>query len=176
MSAWEAAGKSDDWYTPKYIFDALGCTFDLDVAAPMDGPRHVPAKDYLWRLGLAAPWSGFVWMNPPFGGRNGISPWLDAFFDHGDGIALVPDRTSAPWFQKYARQASALLFVSPKIKFEKPDGSVGRSPGCGTVLMAAGSKGRAALFRAGSLGLVALPNLGTEGSSISSPERSEAVT
>jgi len=33
MSHWEAAGKSSEWYTPKYIFDALGCTFDLDVAA-----------------------------------------------------------------------------------------------------------------------------------------------
>jgi hypothetical protein len=162
MSSWEGAGKSCDWYTPKYVFDALGCTFDIDVTAPPDGAPHVPCKAWMFRCALEVEWRGFVWMNPPFGGRNGIAPWLEKFFQHRDGIALAPDRTSAPWFQKYAPMASALLFVSPKIKFERPDGSLGRSPGCGTVLMSAGSRGRAALFRAGRLGFVALPNLGAE--------------
>jgi hypothetical protein len=39
MAAYEAAGESDEWYTPKYIFDALGLRFDLDVAAPVGGGR-----------------------------------------------------------------------------------------------------------------------------------------
>lgn len=162
MAAWEEAGKSDEWYTPKYVFDALGCEFDMDVAAPVGGPRHVPCKSYLSVLSPPQRWQGFVWMNPPFGGRNGIAPWLEKFFRHGNGIALTPDRTSAPRFQEYAPKAIALLFVAPKVKFERPDGSIGRSPGCGTVLMAAGSRARAALFRAGRLGFVALPNPGAE--------------
>lgn len=161
MSAWEANGKSDEWYTPRYVFDALGCVFDLDVAHP-EIATNVPCRQWLTNNSLSRSWHGFVWMNPPFGGRNGIEPWLAKFFRHGDGIALAPDRTSAPWFQKYAPMASALLFVAPKIKFERPNGSVGRSPGCGTVLMAAGSRGRAAIFRAGKLGFVALPNHGAE--------------
>jgi hypothetical protein len=33
MSAWEAAGQSDEWFTPKYIFDAMGVEFDTDVAS-----------------------------------------------------------------------------------------------------------------------------------------------
>jgi hypothetical protein len=164
LSAWEAAGQSDEWYTPKYIFDALGCEFDTDVAAPVGGPRHVPCRS--WKFtGPDGLWPGFVWMNPPFGGRNGLVPWLDKFFEHGNGIALMPDRTSAPWFQKAAKRANALLFISPKVKFERPDGSLGKSPGCGTVLMSAGSRGRAALIRATSLGFVALPNH-TEGETI----------
>lgn len=170
MSAWEAAGKSDEWFTPKYIFDALGCEFDFDPAGPVLG-GHVPADTICYGSGLEREWRGFVWMNPPFGGRNGIWPWLEKFFQHGNGIALTPDRTSAPWFQWAAIRASALLFVSPKVKFERPDGTLGKSPGCGTVLMAAGSKGRAALFRAGSLGFVALPNLGAEGFAARQPER-----
>jgi hypothetical protein len=44
VAAYEAAGESDEWYTPRYIFDALGERFDLCVAAPVDGPRHVPAS------------------------------------------------------------------------------------------------------------------------------------
>lgn len=157
MSAWEASGKTDEWYTPRYIFDALGCRFDMDVAAAPGG-CHVPALYFERHKGLEIDWRGFVWMNPPFGGRNGLVPWLDKFFKHGDGIALVPDRTSAPWFQAYARMASAVLFVAPKIKFERPDGSVGRSPGCGTALLSAGPRGLVTLFRAGSLGLVVQPN------------------
>jgi hypothetical protein len=156
VSAWEAIGKSDEWYTPKYIFDALGCTFDLDVAGPGWGKCHVPADCAIPAASLNLRWNGFIWMNPPFGGRNGLEPWLDKFFEHGNGIALVPDRTSAPWFQKAAKRANALLFVSPKVKFERPDGSVGKSPGCGTVLMSAGLKGRWALRAASALGFVAL--------------------
>lgn len=160
MGAWEAIGKSDEWYTPKSIFNGLGCWFDLDVAHPGGGmaTTHVPCAAYLHERALEYQWAGFVWMNPPFGGRNGIVPWLDKFFTHGNGIALVPDRTSAPWWQDAACKSSALLFMSPKVKFEKPDGSVGKSPGCGTTLMAAGMRARSILFRAGSLGFVAQGN------------------
>ena len=39
MSAWEpCAGATDDWYTPKFLFDALAQSFDLDVAAPGMSP------------------------------------------------------------------------------------------------------------------------------------------
>lgn len=153
MSHWEDCGKSDEWYTPKYIFDALDCRFDLDVAAPINGPRHVPADTYLYDYSLQKPWFGFVWMNPPFGGRNGLAPWLDKFFQHGNGVALVPDRTSAPWWQEAAKKADSLMFVAGKIKFERPDGSTGDSPSTGTTLLAAGMRGRAALINASIHGL-----------------------
>ena len=155
MSAWEPSiGASDDWFTPAYIFDALGATFDLDVAAPFGGPKHVPALGWLYDRGLERAWHGFVWMNAPFGGRNGLDPWLKKFIEHGNGVALVPDRTSAPWFQKTARVMCAVLFLSPKVKFERPDGTIGRSPGSGTALFAIGAAGNEALVRARHLGLL----------------------
>ena len=149
MSAYEAAGKSDDWYTPAYIFAALRCRFDMDVAAPVEGPRYVPASQWLHNDGITAPWHGFVWMNPPFGHQSTKRAWLRRFFDHGNGIALVPDRTSAPWWQEFAPMASAVLFVAGKIKFERPDGTSGESPGTGTCLFAAGPTARAALVGSG---------------------------
>lgn len=145
--------KSDDWYTPRYVFDALGCTFDLDVSAPIEGPRYVPATGWLWERGLEQEWSGFVWMNPPFGHQSTKRAWLAKFIEHGNGIALLPDRTSAPWWQWAAPKMDALLFVSPKIKFERPDGSIGEQPGSGTVLMSLGEHGEKALNRAVGLGL-----------------------
>ena len=39
MSIWEGPGKSDEWMTPKYVFDALGCTFDLN-AKRYGGDNH----------------------------------------------------------------------------------------------------------------------------------------
>jgi hypothetical protein len=159
MSEWERPGASDDWLTPKYIFDALGVEFDLDVAAPEE-VSNVPCRFWRSTTGLTRQWEGFVWMNPPFGGRNGILPWLTKFVSHGNGIALTPDRTSAPWFQKTARRIDRILFISPKVKFERPDGSIGRQPGCGTALMSIGARGNAALVNAklAGLGLLVEPS------------------
>ena len=155
MGQWETKGESDECYTPAYIFDALGALFDLDVASP---PRqtHVPAVERRRSTGLTIPWpkAAFVWMNPPFGGRNGLVPWLDKFFAHGHGIALTPDRTSTDWWQDAAGKADAVLFMRGKVKFERPDGSVGKSPANGTTLFAAGTRAVVALRRASTLGIV----------------------
>lgn len=153
MSHWESEGQSNDWYTPKYIFDALGCVFDLDVAAPVNGPLHVPCLAHLSERSLDAEWSGFIWMNPPFGGRNGLIPWLDKFMKHKNGIALVPDRTSAPWWQQASDYAEFVFFINGKVKFIRPDGSLGKSPSVGTTLFGIGSKAHNALHRAEANGL-----------------------
>lgn len=145
----QCVGATDEWYTPPYVFSALGCSFDVDVASPgRSVTPWVPAVEFVTENGLLAPWRGFVWMNPPFGPRNGISPWLEKFFAHGDGVALTPDRTSAPWWQTFAPGADAILFVAPKIKFIASDGKPGTSPAQGTCLMAAGRRGVEALYRA----------------------------
>jgi hypothetical protein len=125
MAAWEAPGASDEWYTPPEVFAALRCSFDLDVAHPARGTTYVPAARIYSDRGLEREWEGFVWMNAPFGGRGALAPWLDKFFAHGNGIALTPDRTSAPWFQAAWLRADAVLFTCDKIKFVRADGSRG---------------------------------------------------
>lgn len=158
MGYWDTPGKSDEWYTPKHVFDALGTTFDLDVASPKRARTFVPADAFLTEDGLETPWGGFIWMNPPFGGRNGLRPWLDKFFAHGDGIALVPDRTSAPWFRDAWRQADLVLFT-PKLRFIRPDGSEGKSPSNGTALLGVGNRAVVSMSRAArrELGIIGRP-------------------
>lgn len=158
MASYEKSGESDEWYTPKYIFDALGVEFDLDVASPLGGPRYVPTKSYYSSNSLEIEWRGFVWMNPPFGHQSTKRKWLQKFFAHKNGIALLPDRTSAPWWQEYAVLSDVVLFLSPKVKFERIDGSIGEHPGTGTNLFAVGQKGKEAVLRASSLGSVFFPN------------------
>lgn len=159
MSHWESAGQSDEWYTPPHLFQAMNVRFDLDAAAPPEGPRYVPADAWISKCdrdgGHWWPVGAFLFLNPPFGGRNGVRPWLERFVTHANGVCLVPDRTSAPWFQWAAPKMDLILFVTPKIKFERPDGSIGKSPGTGTALMAIGERGVAALRNARGLGWLA---------------------
>jgi hypothetical protein len=150
----QCVGATDEWYTPAHVFAALGCRFDVDVASPGQAVTPwIPASRFITCSSLSVPWAGFVWMNPPFGPRNGLVLWLAKFFAHGDGIALVPDRTSAPWWQRYAPRADRVLFVAPKLKFIGADGQPGAQPAQGTCLMAAGEQAVAALRRAQGAGL-----------------------
>jgi DNA N-6-adenine-methyltransferase (Dam) len=150
----QSVGATDEWYTPPHVFQALGCAFDMDVASP---GRHVTpwisARQFIIAQSLETEWNGFVWMNPPFGPRNGLVPWLKKFFEHGNGIALVPDRTSAPWWQQFGPRADLILFAAPKIKFIDARGRPGTSPAQGTCLMGSGRLSLDPLHRAHAEGL-----------------------
>lgn len=150
MSEWEKNGESDEWYTPPEIFQALNLKFDLDVASP-SSDHWVPAKRVFTMKddGLKSQWSGMVFMNPPFGGRNGQVPWLEKFIDHGNGIAIVAARTSSKWFQDLVPKCDAVLFPRGKTKFIKPTGEVGKSPGSGIVIIAMGETATKALENSG---------------------------
>lgn len=152
----QCVGATDEWYTPPHVFEALGCRFDVDVASPgaLVTP-WIPTKRFIKGGALERDWSdfGFIWMNPPFGARNGLVPWLEKFFAHGNGLALVPDRTSAPWWQRFAPKADLWLFVSPKLKFIDARGNIGSSPAQGTCLLATGVHGVYALRKASEAGL-----------------------
>jgi hypothetical protein len=144
----------EDWFTPYPIFSAIGLEFDEDPAHPgRDNPHCVvPARRIYTKAddGLRQPWHGLVWLNPPFGGRRGQVPWVRKFFDHGNGIALVAARTSADWFHDVVvPNAELLCFPNGKTKFVRPDGSIGKEPGTGVVLIAAGRIACEALLQSG---------------------------
>lgn len=145
----QCVGATDEWYTPPYVFEKMNVKFDIDVASPgQKVTPWIPAKQFLTEASLDKQWSGAVWMNPPFGKRNGLMPWLNKFILHFNGVALVPDRTSAPWWQYFVPQVDLVLFVAPKIKFVNEQGDLGKSPAQGTCLCAVGELGRSALRNA----------------------------
>jgi DNA N-6-adenine-methyltransferase (Dam) len=157
-------GKNDEWRTPKYIFDALKLVFDLDPCWPLAGPCFVPTQERytVHDNGLAQPWHGLVWVNPPFGGRRGHVPWLRKFFTHGNGIALVNALTSSDWFHAVVvPNAEMLCFVCGKTKFHRPDGSIGTQPANGIVLLGMGNVAHEALRQSG-LGACYIPNRTTD--------------
>jgi hypothetical protein len=107
----------DEQYTPKWVFDRLGVTFDLDVCAPKDNIDHVPALNRYTEGSLEKEWTGLVWMNPPY---SKVKPWVQKFLDHGNGIALLP-YSKALWMIDVWNKADAICPVYD-IKFEQIEG------------------------------------------------------
>jgi hypothetical protein len=131
--------KSVEWYTPKYIFDMLGIEFDLDPCHPETRIPWIPAKQTfsLKDDGLAQPWHGNVWLNPPYGKHT--PDWLAKMHRHRHGIALVFARTDCKWFHDYVAKADAILFLKGRIKFVDGLGvTAGGGPGSGSMLIAWG--------------------------------------
>ncbi len=143
-------GLSDDWYTPQSVLDAIGINYDLDPCSPGAG-HWVPANNVytIEDDGLAQAWNGRVFVNPPFGGRNGHLPWLQKFIDHNNGICVVRAYTSSAWFHDYMGKVDGWLFPRGKTKFIRPDGTVGGSPGHGIVIVAMGDECCTALSESG---------------------------
>ena len=106
---------SDDYWTPKWIFDALGITFDLDVACPPEGPAHTPCKQFYTQAddGLAQPWHGTVFMNPPY---SNTTPWVHKFMSHANGIALLQTAKSR-WCNQLWNNAPAIALLPSGMKF-----------------------------------------------------------
>jgi hypothetical protein len=147
------ASKTSEWLTPAFFFPALRLTFDLDPAHPGRNNLYctVPTRRIYTVTddGLRQPWSGLTWLNPPFGDRRGKVPWLRKFFAHGNGIALVAAYTSCDWFHNLVvPHAQTLVFPRGKTKFLRAsDGSLGKEPSTGSVLIGMGSVANAALRR-----------------------------
>lgn len=111
------AHKSVEWYTPAWIFEAMGLQFDLDPSSPHDAETFVPAatKYTVFDDGLSKPWFGRVWLNPPYSAKTGH--WVRRMIDHGNGIALLFSRTDATWCQEAIANADATLFVAGRVEF-----------------------------------------------------------
>jgi hypothetical protein len=144
-----ATSGTDTWLTPPAILAALG-PFDLDpCAAPEPRPwptaaRHIarPAD------GLAEPWEGRVWCNPPY---SSPGVWAARMAAHGHGTALIFARTETRWFVEYVwRRATALLFLEGRIGFLRLSGACGTSTApAPSVLVAYGSEDAERLAGAG---------------------------
>jgi hypothetical protein len=113
---------SDTWLTPPHILAALG-DFDLDPCAAPD-PKPWPTASTHYTLptdGLAEPWFGRVWLNPPYS-REAVV-WLRKLAEHGTGTALVFARTETSWFVETVwNAASAVLFLHGRLYFHRADG------------------------------------------------------
>lgn len=134
------------WLTPPFILEALGA-FDLDPCAAPE-PRPWTTAETHWGHAdnsLNRSWFGRVWLNPPYGPKTSIAPWLRRMAEHGRGTALIFARTeTAIFFETVWDRASALLFFRGRLSFHRKDGTFpradqgGGNAGAPSVLVAYG--------------------------------------
>jgi len=68
------------------------------------------------------PWSGRVWLNPPYDEH--LEDWMERMAKHGIGIALIFARTETDiWHRWIWPYAEAILFPAGRLYFCFPDGS-----------------------------------------------------
>lgn len=98
---------SDEYYTPAYIVDAARSVMgaiDLDPATCELAQTVVRAERFYTKAddGLARPWSGRVWLNPPFSNPHpfvmkAIEEYANGNID--EAIVLVNNGTETAWGQ-----------------------------------------------------------------------------
>lgn len=139
-----ARGKSDEWWTPAWIFDAMGQRFDLD---PCGHPHAVVPADTVYARargedGFQLPWKGTVWLNPPY---SSTYSWVNRLMLEADDgnvtgfVTLTFARTGASWAQRLMERSTVrVLFLSKRVRFIPGDGQHASSPGADSMVCAWG--------------------------------------
>ena len=121
----------DEWNTPKHFIDAsrevMG-DIDLDPATNPAANAVVGAKRIftIKEDGLVQPWSGRVWMNPPYSHEK-IALFVNKLVTHvltGDvtaAIVLVNNTSATRWFATLHRHSDSVCFPTGRLKFWKSD-------------------------------------------------------
>ena len=99
------------------VYPVLGEPVDLDPCSNEDSIVHARRAVMLPEDGLAIPWKGTVFCNPPYGMPE-ILEWikkcvLENRHNGAEIIALVPAYTSAEWFDVVAATARACFWWVP---------------------------------------------------------------
>lgn len=110
---------TDLWATPQAFFDVVAgeFAFETDMCALPENAKcalyFTPEQD-----GLAQPWNGVCWMNPPYG--RAIGAWIKKAFESAQGgatvVCLLPARTDTLWWHDYASKGE-VRFLRGRLKF-----------------------------------------------------------
>lgn len=101
---------SEEWYTPTALFDEFNCRWGPFTLDPCATAKSAKCTRFYTREdnGLVVPWSGRVFVNPPYGhGDNGAAPWVQRAYEltaRGEielAAFLIPARTETAWWQDY---------------------------------------------------------------------------
>lgn len=120
----------NEWYTPPEYIEAARRVMgqiNMDPASTAEANEVVGADTFYTEdeNGLRYPWSGYVWMNPPY-----ARPLIDEFcaklaeeYSMGQiagACVLVNNATETGWFHALAEVAASICFPRQRVKFWHP--------------------------------------------------------
>jgi phage N-6-adenine-methyltransferase len=118
------SSRSVEWYTSPALFADLSAEFGCTSASALCVSFYTREDD-----GLAKPWYGTVFMNPPYGRTIGL--WMAKAWEESRRgalvVCLVPARTDTAWWQDYAVKGE-VRFLRGRPKFYTPAGKPGSAP------------------------------------------------
>jgi hypothetical protein len=137
--------RSDTWITPQWIIDKIGMS-DLDPCGyKLDGKHVVTTAHQTYCLednqdGLALPWEGSVYCNPPY---SAIPTWWEKCRKYheetgNDVILNLFVRTETTYFQRFLPSATGIVLMAHRIKFLNSQGKIEGDANIGSVLIAYG--------------------------------------
>lgn len=124
--------KSVEWATPAWLFEELDSEFDftLDPCA-QDWNAKCERFFTIEDNGLMLPWSGRVFMNPPYA-HNVTARWvhkalLESRRDEVEVVVgLIPARTDGAWFHDFIWGRAEVRFLRGRIAFDGRAGETKR--------------------------------------------------
>jgi len=119
----------DEWYTPAYLVEAARVamgSIDLDPASCETAQAVVQAATFYTKAdnGITSPWSGNVWMNPPYSvpqefTRKAIDEWRAGTI--AQAIILVNNCTETEWFHELMQDTACICLLRRRAAFWYPN-------------------------------------------------------
>lgn len=128
----------NEWYTPAPYIEAARAvmgSIDTDPASCEQANKTVQAATFYSKEddGLAQPWTGNVWLNPPY-----AQPLIGEFAEAvtakyaaaeiDQAIVLCNNATETAFFQRMMEEAAAICFPRARIRFIDKDGNPSGAP------------------------------------------------
>jgi phage N-6-adenine-methyltransferase len=120
LNAVHFSSATDEWETPQLLFDELSTLFGGFTLDPCATLENAKCSQFFTRSddGLSKPWTGKVFMNPPYG--RAIGRWVEkAWRESLQGavvVCLLPARVDTRWWHDYARKGH-VYFLRGRLKF-----------------------------------------------------------
>jgi len=115
---------SNEWETPKWLFNALNDEFNFDLD-PCASAENALAVHYFNKYSncLTHSWAPFesVFCNPPYGRdlKKFVKKCYEEFYngDVQNVVMLVPARTDTKYFHDYVLNQCRIIFIKGRLKF-----------------------------------------------------------
>jgi len=111
----------DDWETPEDIYDPLNEEFGFTLDAAASAANTKVHNNYYTKEedAVLQPWSGVVWLNPPYGEQIGrfIRKAYRESLAGVTVVALLPARTDTIYWHECIEGKAEVRFVRGRVKF-----------------------------------------------------------